>query len=126
MQQDYSTDIGYIYHNIPYGMTQAVINGNIPNQDVAVVLSTYLPVLNVLTLAYQFSCPSPKGLNPRSVTITLQDDTAYRFDIPFNSTDTTNYTSLITQLGDPNIKSWFITGEKLLSYKLTLLLTKVP
>ena len=126
MQQNYTTDIGYPYYNIPYGAVQTVIIDTIPNQDVDVVLSTYLPLLNGLTFNFIDVCPLPKGLKPRSVTITLQDDTAYKFDIPFNSSDTINYTSLLTQLDDPNIKNWVINGEKIFSYKLPLLLTKVP
>lgn len=124
MLQNYTTDIGYTYYSVGYSMVQTVVIPEITNQAVNVVLATYLPVVNGQILNLKNTCPLPKGIKPRTVEIELTDNTKYRFDIPFNSAIAL-WTQLLTELENPAIASWTITGEKIPGYKLPLLLTKV-
>ena len=124
MQQDYTTDIGYTYFAVGYSAVQSVVIPEITNQAVDVVLATYLPVINGQIFNLKNTCPLPRGIKPRNVEIGLADNTKYRFDIPFNSVSAL-WAQLRTELENPAIASWIITGEKIPGYKLPLLLTKV-
>lgn len=124
MLQNYTTDIGYTYYAAGYSMVQSVVIPEITNQAVDVVLITYLPVLNGQIFNLKNTCPLPAGIVSRGVEIELADRTKYRFDIPFNSASAL-WAQLLTELENPAIVSWQITGEKIPGYKLPLLLTKV-
>jgi hypothetical protein len=125
MLQNYVTDVGYTYWAVKYNTAQSMIIPTTTNQPVLTVLQTYLPILYSQAFSDVNSCELPQKIKTRNVEIELQNGTKYKFDIPFNSSDT-NWNVLLTQLNGAAIKSWVITGEKIPGYKLPLLLTLVP
>ena len=127
MQQNYTLDIGYTYYAVGFTGFQSVVIETVTNESSSVVLATYLPTINAQVLGLVDTCALPKGIKPRKVEIELiSNNTKYVFDIPFNSSSSILYASLITELDNIAIKSWVITGEKIPGYKVPLLLTKVP
>lgn len=124
LQQNYSLDIGYIYHAVSYTAIQTVIIETVVNLSPLDVLQNLLPILSGQVFNYQNTCPLAKGIKPRTVEIELVDNTKYRFDISFNSASAL-WAQLLIELGNSAIASWEITGEKIPGYKLPLLLTKV-
>lgn len=127
MQQNYTLDIGYTYYGVTFTAFQSVVIETVTNQSPSVVLATYLPTINGQVSDYEDTCPLPPKIKTRRVEIELVSNNAkYIFDIPFNSSSSILYDSLITELDNIAIKSWVITGEKIPGYKVPLLLTKVP
>jgi len=127
MLQNYYTDLGFIYYAVRFAAIQTLIIETVTNQSPVVVLQTFLPTINAQVFTLVDTCALPRGIRPRKVEIELvSNNTKYAFDIPFNSSDTVNWSNLLNDLENLGIKNWNITGEKIPGYKVPLLLTKVP